>query len=288
VLASWVALQKSAKGTKERDAAKRGLWLYCGILLVLLAFSCYNQLEYLSATWTPPNTALTLPAPWPFLLRALVTPALFMLAAFLAPLAETLAQSISNEARYLTRLTLESARRQWRARLQEMEARREDVTAALVNLVEDAQERRAINTIHHALYGGDAPAYDLVPMHTGIPLPALRTPNPTGPGTPNGAEPDTSDHTYVNGKVVQLPRANTRVRTTARKRRPKGGVRTVDSYEPQVRAAWAGGATSIAKMRAAVPGMSQSAASGWVRTLKAEAALQAQQPEEDERAAVAL
>jgi hypothetical protein len=137
VLAPWVTLQESGKGTKERDAAVRGIVLYGGILLVLLAFSCYNQLKYLSATWTPPTTSLTLPAPWPFVPRALVAPVLFILAAFLAPLAETLAQSINNEARYITRLTLESARRQWRARLQEMESRKEDVTAALVNLVED-------------------------------------------------------------------------------------------------------------------------------------------------------
>jgi hypothetical protein len=112
-----------------------------------------------------------------------------------------------------------------------------------------------------------------------------RLPDPTGPGSPQvESEPESRERTIVDGKIVQLP-ARPRSRSGARKRRAKGGVRSVDSYEQPARAAFAAGATSVAKMRAAVPGISQSAASGWVRTLKAEAAPSQQQ---EERETIAL
>lgn len=101
---------------------------------------------------------------------------------------------------------------------------------------------------------------------------------PTGPGTPIAAsvapsgpamdEPQSGPPTDRRLELVRpAPRRHA---PASRRKRARSGVRTVDSYEGAARAAWASGARSVAKMRAAVPGMSQSAAGGWVRALRTE------------------
>ncbi len=45
------------------------------ILAGLLAFSSWNQLNYLAETWTPPHTQLAVPGPLAYLIRALIVPA---------------------------------------------------------------------------------------------------------------------------------------------------------------------------------------------------------------------
>lgn len=104
---------------------------------------------------------------------------------------------------------------------------------------------------------------------------------PTGPGSPTAATPLTSaSEKAATGHVVALRRpAQSPARRTVAARRVrasvgvrKGGVHTPQepaSYEPQARAAWLAGATSIERMKAAT-GMSHAAAQGWVRTLKTE------------------
>jgi hypothetical protein len=48
---------RAAWQDKQRDALRVNLAVLAG----LLAFSSWNQLNYLSLTWTPPHTALALP-----------------------------------------------------------------------------------------------------------------------------------------------------------------------------------------------------------------------------------
>ncbi|HEV8193310.1 MAG TPA: hypothetical protein VGP82_17745 [Ktedonobacterales bacterium] len=66
----------------------------------LLAFSAWNQLGYLAETWHPPvSGVLALPGWLAYVVRALVVPAAFMAAAFLAPMAEPITAQIEAEAR---------------------------------------------------------------------------------------------------------------------------------------------------------------------------------------------
>lgn len=100
---------------------------------------------------------------------------------------------------------------------------------------------------------------------------------PTGPGSPIGAPVISEAEKPMAGHVIALPRPSTSRRKTAARARSSMGVRTRGvrtpaaslSYEAQARTAWADGAQSIDRMKAAT-GMSHSVAQSWVRTLKAE------------------
>jgi len=94
VRVAWQDGQAAASGTEGRIRADRALRVNLGVLAFLLAFSCWNQLNYLYDTWQPPHTARALPGWTAYVVRALVVPAAFMAAAFLAPLAEPIAAQI--------------------------------------------------------------------------------------------------------------------------------------------------------------------------------------------------
>lgn len=149
IRAAWQTMQTAPTDPAPRHALRVNL----GILAGLLAFSAWNQLGYLAATWAPPTTFLPLPAWAAYAVRALIVPAAFMAAAFLAPMGEPpLAQKVRTEAHRVAAATFRVARRQWRTRLREMQRAGEDVTGALVQLVDDPDERRVIETIHQAMY----------------------------------------------------------------------------------------------------------------------------------------
>lgn len=283
VRAAWQALQASNKGADEHMQASRSMKVNLGILGGLLTFSMYNQLEYLAATWTPPHTALTLPGPLAYVLRAVVTPAAFMAAAFLAPMGASLAAQVNAEAHRFAAATFKVARKQWRARLTAMQRSGADVTGALVQLIEDPGERHVIEVIYGAMYPQQQ---ESVPA---LPEPRSPTPTlPTGPGTPavhvnprsnghpeaGGSNPLDSDReTVANGHVVALPQRVTRRVVASRRKASAKGVRTVDTWEPQARKAWAAGARTVTPMVEAT-GMPRSQASKWVRVLKAENGVQ--------------
>lgn len=176
VRAAWQTTQAAVDGTEERGRAIAALKVNLGILAGLLSFSMWNQLQYLGETWQPPHTVLALPGPLAYLIRAAVTPLAFMAAAFLAPVGASLSAQVQSEAHHVAAAAFKVARQQWRARLQEMKRQRLDVTAALVQLVEDPAERRIIGTIHQAMYPGEDPSRALVLIEDPRP--------PAGPGSP--------------------------------------------------------------------------------------------------------
>ena len=103
VRAAWQDRQAATPNSPESSRASGSLKVNLGVLAGLLLFSCWNQLNYLAATWAPPVTALALPGWLAYVVRALVVPAAFMAAAFLAPLAEPITAQIEAEARVDTR-----------------------------------------------------------------------------------------------------------------------------------------------------------------------------------------
>lgn len=138
---------------QERD--RNGLLVNIGVLAVLLAFSAWNQLGYLSGSWTPPHTGpLALPTWAAYGVRALIVPVAFMAAAFLAPLAAPITAQIEQEARNVLADVFRIARKQRQRMLKEAQRSGRDLTGALVELVGDDETRRIIA---HA-YGAIRPA----------------------------------------------------------------------------------------------------------------------------------
>ncbi|HEX9414816.1 MAG TPA: hypothetical protein VF916_15025 [Ktedonobacterales bacterium] len=203
-----------------QDHAHAALKVNLGILAGLLAFSSWNQLNYLAETWRPPVGALALPSGVAYVIRALIVPAAFMAAAFLAPLAPPIAAQLEVEARATLADVFRIARKQRRRRLKEAERSGRDMTAALVELVPDPEARRVIA---HAYAAIGAPVSGvIVPATlaeaTGAPStrlydassapPAAETPTrpPTGPGAPSAASKQRRKTRQAKrAKILQLP-----------------------------------------------------------------------------------
>jgi hypothetical protein len=154
VRSAWQDMQSATRDGPEWSRARDSLRVNIWILAALLAFSCWNQLNYLVETWTPPATAFSLPGWVAYVVRALIVPAAFMCAAFLAPSAAPVAAQVENEARSTLHDVFRIARRQRRKMIRAAERDGRDMTAALVELVDDPAARRIIA---HA-YGAIRPA----------------------------------------------------------------------------------------------------------------------------------
>jgi hypothetical protein len=134
---AWQDRQASTHDAPEWSRASDAMRVNLAILAVLLAFSSWNQLNYLYETWTPPATALALPGWAAYVVRALVIPAAFMAAAFLAPSAAPVAAQVDAEARATLADVFTIARKQRRKLIRQAEKDGRDMTGALVELVED-------------------------------------------------------------------------------------------------------------------------------------------------------
>jgi hypothetical protein len=253
VRAAWQDVQAAPSGSQEAHRAGGALRVNLGVLAGLLAFSCWNQLNYLASTWAPPVTALALPGWLAYVVRALVVPAAFMAAAFLAPLAEPITAQIESEARATLADVFKIARRQRRRMLVSAERDGRDMTSALVELVGDPETRRIIG---HA-YAAIAPAL------AGAIIPAMPA--------------NTVESAYSALPAAILAPEPTRaapVRTPARKRSGKAGAKggaiklVQPSPESRVRAIWTP-AASISDIEKQA-NVSRSTAHKWNRVLLSE------------------
>lgn len=196
VRSSWQDMQASARSSAEHDKAVGALRVNLGVLALLVAFSAWNQLNYLYDVWTPPHTTLALPGWLAYVIRALVVPAAFMAAAFLAPLALPVAAQIEQEARATLADVFTIARRQRRRMLKSAERDGRDMTGALVELVTDSELRRVIAHAYQAIapasLGGAIVQPDLEIAPLALPTASQDAPQqpiepdrpPTGPGSP--------------------------------------------------------------------------------------------------------
>jgi hypothetical protein len=226
-----------------QDHAHAALKVNIGILAGLLAFSSWNQLNYLAETWRPPVGALALPSGVAYVIRALIVPAAFMAAAFLAPLAPPISAQLEVEARATLADVFRIARKQRRRRLREAERDGRDMTAALVELVPDPEARQVIR---HAYAAIGAPVGSLGPISvqgTGAitqpppveaPVALLSAPQerpqpqdkpPTGPGSPARAKPRASKRTRP-GAILQLAPPAERIRAVL-SREPHVSIRAL-------------------------------------------------------------
>lgn len=304
---TYLTARRVRAAWQERDRA--GLQVNAGVLAILLAFSAWNQLGYLSGVWTPPHSGpLALPTWAAYAVRALIVPAAFMAAAFLAPLAPPITAQIEGEARATLADVFKIARKQRRKMLREAEARGRDMTGALVELVADDETRRIISHAYNAIRatpqtalagaqvasetqaaigapahfsetGGHStatPAANLTAQTEGAVSLDTPTKPPTGPGSPTVAAPAVRRPATTQPNVLRLPErpaAPPRKRAAARAstKASAKGVRTpTASVEKQARAAWRPG-MSVGELQRAAK-ISRNAAMGWRRTLNAEGA----------------
>lgn len=293
VRAAWQDMQAATLGSDDYERAGRSMRVNLWILGGLLVFSMYNQLQYLASTWTPPHTPLTPPGPLAYLVRAVITPAAFMAAAFLAPIGEGMAAQVQREAHTLSRLAFKAASEQWKRRLREMQRQQQDVTGALVGLIEDPSERRVIEGIWRAMHPGEqlaaleAPTQAAQPAEAALPVAAgyakasetsentAPTRPPTGPGSPTIARKTSRANTSAKTPTViafasDRPSRRTAAQASAGRsntRRVRTSSRTA-SVESKVRAKWRPGMTVTQLERAA--GVSRNSAAKWARVLEAE------------------
>ena len=152
---TYLTARRVRAAWQDRDRA--GLQVNAGVLVVLLAFSAWNQLGYLSGVWQPPHAGpLALPTWLAYTVRALIVPAAFMAAAFLAPLAPPITAQIEGEARATLADVFKIARKQRRQMLKEAQAAGRDMTGALVELVGDPETRRIISHAYNAIRAPEA------------------------------------------------------------------------------------------------------------------------------------
>lgn len=152
VRAAWRGGEAWASRGSERRHAVATFWLDFVTLFGLGMFSIYNQLNYLGETWHVPHSPFGWPAWLDYATRATIVPLAFLAAAFLAPQPTTLADRLDAEARRLADAAVKVGRKQWHTRLQEMEHSGEDVTRALVRLIEDPTQRSALEAIYDAMH----------------------------------------------------------------------------------------------------------------------------------------
>lgn len=237
---------RAAWQDKNGGALKVNLAILAGLLL----FSAWNQLNYLADTWQPPVGALALPVWLAYLIRALVVPAAFMAAAFLAPMAEPITAQIEAEARATLADVFKIARKQRRRMLREAERSGRDMTGALVELVQDPDTRRIISHAYGAI--GAPVMRDRTPtIVEAIPAPSeAPTRGPTGPGSPIASKRRASAPKRTSGTKL----------TVLRSMPAEERIRTIAAQHPAI------SVRALAK-RANV---SESTASKWLRVLQSE------------------
>ena len=280
---TYITARRVRAAWQEKQAG--ALKVNLAVLAGLLAFSAWNQLNYLYETWTPPHTALALPGWLAYVVRALVVPGAFMAAAFLAPLAQPVAAQIEAEARNVLADVFRIARRQRKTMLKAAQREGRDMTGALVELVPDPELRRIIAHAYGAIgspvagsithdgqlalvespltraqestgagYAAstvDAPGDEPTPAQTLAELPAKP---PTGPGSPTSA-----------------PR-----RASKRTRRGNGGRPAILKLTPppaeeRIRALIIAEPNVSIRQLAKRAGTSESTASKWRRVITSEA-----------------
>ena len=204
VLAFAVETHTYITALRVRSAWQEKLWhtfkINLSVLAGLLAFSVWNQLNYLYETWTPPRTALALPGWTAYLVRALVVPGAFMAAAFLAPLAQPVAAQIEAEARNVLADVFRIARKQRRRMLKVAEREGRDMTGALVHLVHDPDLRGVIAHTYSAIAADPEPPVRTPPSW--FPPDSPIPPDPHGGNVPPSAVVNRDDATRSNVRAL--------------------------------------------------------------------------------------
>jgi hypothetical protein len=124
------AVSDSAYGQLEAQYARQR-----NILIVLLAFSVYNSIQFVASTWTPTGW---LPGPLQILVRGAIVPGLFYLAGELTPVITEPGDVLAHASREMTFAAVRTMSQQWRRRLRRARRRNLDLAPIAVTLLHDA------------------------------------------------------------------------------------------------------------------------------------------------------
>ena len=94
---AYNTLQAPALEDYQKEQARRELKTQLAIMAALLAFSVWNQFNYLGTVWHP-QSVTGLPIWVDYLIRALAVPCFFLAGSFLAPQAKTIGEQMDEEA----------------------------------------------------------------------------------------------------------------------------------------------------------------------------------------------
>lgn len=282
--AAWrIASQNAATGADRQPwHADAQLRLHGGILLALVAFSTYNSIAFTAATWRP--SAGFLP-PWlQIAVRGAVIPAFFLLTGALSPLHVDAGETLARAASDMLHTALKATTRQWRSRIKRARKDGLDLAPVAVALMLDAGNdagARRVQLIADGLSAAEQRdgSRGLLALAPASLTYAASLPPVQFPAQPPAFPPAPAPQTSATAPTLEPApeptsarpaRRKATTRATTRRYVPSGktagqGV----SLEAQARVVWSDGVRTVNAMRAAT-GMSKNAASGWVRTLKAE------------------
>lgn len=142
---AWGNMQSPVLEADVKRGARNDFWASFAVLLGLMVFSGWNQLNFLAETWQPAQTALIPVAPWLQLaIRAFSVPIIFMFTAFMAPQPETIKEMLNNEAHKTLRGFLKLLRKQTKQQQRALKNRPEiNLGNAIIRVSEAANEKKA-------------------------------------------------------------------------------------------------------------------------------------------------
>jgi hypothetical protein len=142
----WHTLQSPVLEKAVKKATKMDLLVHLAALLLLVTFSVWNQLVYLVANWTP-VPPFGLPSWVAYAIRAGATPLFFLMAAFLAPQAQTLGERMNAEAHRTLGQFLKVLKNQRKGALKLLRQRHVDMGQAIEAVGTAANEKKAAQMI---------------------------------------------------------------------------------------------------------------------------------------------
>jgi hypothetical protein len=157
------------------------------VLLLLIAFSTFNSIEFVASTWHPSGW---LPGWLQILVRGAIVPALFYLAGELTPLSTEPGDVLAHASREMTFAAVRTVSKQWGRRLRRRRrARRRnlDLAPIAVTLLHDAGDVPGAARIRLIAEGLTAAEEGRMPLPPAPIMEAAVAPPerpPTGPGSP--------------------------------------------------------------------------------------------------------
>jgi hypothetical protein len=161
----------AAKEPQARLAASKAFRTHLAMVGGLVLFQIFASIAFLSETWTP---APGLPAWLQILVRGTVTPALFLLAGFLTPVAESPAALLQRGTADVLEIAVNASLGDWRKDIVKARKRGTKLTGLMTALLRhtgDAESAGLVQTIASELYGEPPQVTVIEEPQTAIALP---------------------------------------------------------------------------------------------------------------------
>jgi hypothetical protein len=163
----WARLARASTVDPQRDGLISALRAHVAILAALVAFSTYNSVAFVVATWHP--TPGFVPGWLQVGVRGAVIPGFFLLTGALAPLAADPGDDLARASRAMLAKAIGATVRQWNARIDRARKRGFDLAPVAVALMMDAGDAngaRRIRLIAQGLAAAEGNSQHLVALES--------------------------------------------------------------------------------------------------------------------------